>query len=914
MSSITQLSIFNKNTDAFATERGFEYQKLKSLESWLLNSINKNDEIIYYDYEEDIFQRDITMLKSTFRQIKLYSNNFSFASEEISKAVSHFFTLFCMGDYLLDEIKFVFEANSNIARKRTNNEAELLRDWYDNQEGLKEPLLSKCIAITKKIVTEFVDSHDDAIPEIAQAKAKFEQLKSNSDFWEKFTKSINWNFQGVEPEEAMANSLKEIESLVKQLPYPVKDNDIDSIVHSLHFHISQCATKENPEDRLLDAGILENKILMAIGGSEKWYGEQLDKWKSLDKIDGFRLGELYELIGLSRFYRQHQELDGHREIWSSRFIEYLVLRDLPEFSEKDILYELVFLKLCPTREFKFHDPDTTDVVGLVERYFQIVPKSVNDPLTIEETVNLYSIIRAANAFGLIDIDVAKFNAWLKDIESNIYLKLETAKINSQCAYLESLSVIEFNLKNWEDENKAQGFENGIIILKDIVNLSEEAKQYNYSNLLIRINEYIKACLKLKVAEEYPDIVNKLEDISTDLAIIVSKRKGDFSLAIQFRERGINYLRYSENPKDLLRALDYLHRSKNLLFKDETKDGFALVLLNICQVYVCIGYDFAAKYYALAAFYYSVGDEELFKRVLKSVAFIFKIDFNSGSWIHCFMGFERFIVFTGELNPDWDIETNINLRQVLLDYAFVLHSTPQLAPELNILIEHQILELGWIKEEYMDMFFDGLSQNVPTKKQVINTALSKLNDFPLNDIGPERVIQFYGYGILWKIQFINNYDFNANGEEFCAICQILFGEIKIHYPDFQFADKIESVQINLLEDDKPVPPKLISDSQIKFEWDIHLQKIAKPKPYYPIVLSTILSVLKGLDENNRDDLTVIFEDLLRKKDLGSKTTVVKSYEELHKSFYSEKEFDKFIAHAFNKLNIDINFVRKNGVVD
>jgi hypothetical protein len=197
MSSITQLSVFNKNTDAFATERGYEYQKLKTLESWLLNSVNKNDEIIYYDYEEDIFQRDITKLKSTFRQIKLYSSNFSFASEEISKAVSHFFTLFCMGDYLLDEIKFVFEANSNIARKHTNNEAELLRDWYDNQDDLKEPLLSKCIAITKKIVTEFVDSHDDAKPEIAKAKAKFEELKSSSDFWEKFTKSINWNFQGV---------------------------------------------------------------------------------------------------------------------------------------------------------------------------------------------------------------------------------------------------------------------------------------------------------------------------------------------------------------------------------------------------------------------------------------------------------------------------------------------------------------------------------------------------------------------------------------------------------------------------------------------------------------------------------------------------------------------------------------------
>ena len=73
MSSITQLNIFNKNTDAFATERGFEYQKLKTLESWLINSLQKNDEAIYYDYQEDIFHRDLKKFKSTFRQIKLLS-------------------------------------------------------------------------------------------------------------------------------------------------------------------------------------------------------------------------------------------------------------------------------------------------------------------------------------------------------------------------------------------------------------------------------------------------------------------------------------------------------------------------------------------------------------------------------------------------------------------------------------------------------------------------------------------------------------------------------------------------------------------------------------------------------------------------------------------------------------------------
>ena len=914
MASITQLSIFHKNTDASATESGFEYQKLKTLEAWLQNAIDGNDEVIYYDYEDDIFHRDLTNLKSKFRQLKLYSSNFSFASDEIRKTISHFFTLFCLGDYLLDDIEFVFEANSNIARKHGDNEAELLKDWYHNQNDLQEPLLSKCTTICKDIVSEFIDSKDGNSLEILKAKAKFKELKANSAFWIEFAKSIRWKFEGVNPEEAMGSCLREIESLVNQLSYPIKENDIQPIIHSLHFHISQCATKENPEDRLLNIQLLEHKVLSLLGDSEKWYGEQLGKWRAFEGIKEFRLGELYEIIAISRFYRQHQELDGHREIWSEILVTYLNLADLPEFCEKDIIYELIFLKLRPTKSFKFHDPDTTDIVSLTGRYFQIVPKSVNDPLTIEESVNLYSIIRRANhVFESISIDKARFDEWLNDIENVILLKLKTAKVNTKCSYLESLSMIEFNLKNWDDKNKIKGYTNGISILKQIVDLSDEAGQYNYSNLLVRINGFLRAFFQLGLSEEYPEVINQLEDISTDLTLIVSKRESNFSLAKQFRTRGIDYLKYSKNPKDMLRSLDYLHRSKDLLFKDETKDSFVLVLLNICQVYMGIGFNYAAKYYALAALFYSIQDEELFKRVSKSVSFICKIDFQNGAWFNFFMDYERFIVFTGELNPDWDIDTNIDLREILLDYAFVLCSIPYISPELGVLANHQIKELGWLKEEYMDMFIDGLSENIKTKDEVISLAKSKLADFPLNDIGKERNIQFSAYGITWNIQFENNHESCSNGEEFCAILQILLSELKTHFPDFQIIDEIKDVKFNLFEGGNLIPPKRINNTGNNFEWEIYLPKVKKPKPYYPLIMGIIVNIFKEIIDDNRG-VMAFFIDLQKDKDLGSKATIIKPYEDLYKDLYSKDLYNKFMRDGFNKLNIDGNFIRRNNVVD
>src|SRR4051812_10912610 len=110
--SITKLHIFQKNTDAVASIRGYEFQKLKTLEVWLENGISQNEELIYCEYEEDIFQRNAGTQTSKFRQIKLYSSNFSFATEEIQKALIHFFSLFTKADYLFDTVQFVFEANS----------------------------------------------------------------------------------------------------------------------------------------------------------------------------------------------------------------------------------------------------------------------------------------------------------------------------------------------------------------------------------------------------------------------------------------------------------------------------------------------------------------------------------------------------------------------------------------------------------------------------------------------------------------------------------------------------------------------------------------------------------------------------------------------------------------------------------
>lgn len=127
--SLHKLHIIGKNRDAVATQKGFTYQQLKTLEDWVSNRINNGDEDIYCEYEDDIFTQDSVSGKLTFKQIKLYSTNFSFTSESLVNALENFFSLYVKGEYSLNEVEFVFETNVSVAGRNVgDNDAKLLSD------------------------------------------------------------------------------------------------------------------------------------------------------------------------------------------------------------------------------------------------------------------------------------------------------------------------------------------------------------------------------------------------------------------------------------------------------------------------------------------------------------------------------------------------------------------------------------------------------------------------------------------------------------------------------------------------------------------------------------------------------------------------------------------------------------------
>ena len=81
--NINKLFLFSKNTDAVGSQRGYNYQTLKTLETWVENYLKNEKDDIYCEFEEDIFQKNNYDKSLKFRQIKIFSSNFSFSSYEI---------------------------------------------------------------------------------------------------------------------------------------------------------------------------------------------------------------------------------------------------------------------------------------------------------------------------------------------------------------------------------------------------------------------------------------------------------------------------------------------------------------------------------------------------------------------------------------------------------------------------------------------------------------------------------------------------------------------------------------------------------------------------------------------------------------------------------------------------------------
>jgi hypothetical protein len=208
------INVFEVNTDAIATNKGFYYQYLTILKKWVVNFIEDNNIDAFTEVDQDIKEVGDNLL---FTQVKCYTSSFSLNSEPIRNTIFDFFLLYLKNKDLVTNTKFCFATNTTIANKE-----KLLKKWIDDEELEDNELLRLCSIKIKEILTNEVKSKKNKKLSKNLSDEKRNKIKSATESFvtivdlevENFTKSIQWKFENLSPDEAIKNLKNEIDTLL----------------------------------------------------------------------------------------------------------------------------------------------------------------------------------------------------------------------------------------------------------------------------------------------------------------------------------------------------------------------------------------------------------------------------------------------------------------------------------------------------------------------------------------------------------------------------------------------------------------------------------------------------------------------------------------------------------------------------
>ncbi len=902
--SLHKLFLFSKDTDASATEQGFQYQKLKTLKTWIENRINKVDEVIYCDYEEDIFQRNLKAGKAKFRQIKLYSSNFSFSREEIQKSLAHFFMLFVKGEYKFDEVNFLFQTNSDVAKQVKGNDADLLREWAANQEALSDELRTKCRERVKGVIDEYIaETYEAKISaekktELQEAKNVYDQLSDET--WNAFISSIKWQFDAIPQEQAIPLLLEEIAALIPNLPLPINPAKVSTYISVLHFEIANRTAQDNEENRILTNKLLDVLLLNEGSEKEKWYADVYRKWSAIKEIKHFSIGAFYEVINAARHCRWEMHDSDHEALWLDLLKKYIDLDETIILCRRKAIYEYLFLKISPDPHTGRPKGKISDQQDLIRYYFKELEHR-NSFGDIEEDIILLQITQAQQLLNDPFLEEVETPRWTTEIERLIDDKIaDPANDDELCqAYeLKGHFIFHLNLTRPLKEKVSEAIE----VYKKILGPLKNATTYSIS----RLNDHLTQILNILILHGVDDeVIDSIENFSMEIEDLAVKTGKQHNSAHNLVERGIAYIN-KPSPKNYLKALDCFHKAKNLWYLLETKEGYILSLINIAQVYSALGMHMAAKYYGLCGVWASFhfGDYTTLKRISDSYAMVFHADFQQGAWISALDDFEQYINSRLEFTPEaLDLENDSLLRKTLLDLSCILAASPTLHPDLSVFVDYHKATLGWLFTDHLKNMVDAFNVKFGDKSTLEKVLSKKLSDTPLNDVGATREIMFNVLGIEWKIVFQNNADLNAITEEFCSLLQITLCEIGLLGADLHLLELPVTINISLANDYAVFARQ--QPSHEKTAWDISIPVLntkeqAKIQFHYGFLATNIKLLLNDLSLLPKDEFEKVFDDLYTKQKLGEKGLATNTYQKVYFNLLKEEDFNKSMRAAFQPL--------------
>ncbi len=919
--NINKLHIFSKNTDATASLRGYHYQILKTVKTWVENYRLDIDDHIYCDFEEDIFQLNEDSKTAKFRQIKLYSRNFSFSSEEIQKCIAHFFMLHVKTDYKSLEKEFVFEANTSVSQNREGNDAELLRNWNKHQGKLSEDLARECALKVKEIVADYIEKQAKAIDKdgkdaiVQEALLIFKSLEESD--WVDFIKQIKWEFKDVKADDEFIQLRTSIEELILDLPFHIDKDNLPSIFGELHTFVWDKATQSDIADKKLTSEELNELLLKSSNEADKWYWEVYNRWKDVDEIERVVIGEFYEAIDATRHCRIIKHFRKHKEQWLKIMELYIGKETIDDDFKRTAVYEYLWLLLSPIDIREIPEGNLKGKEDYFRFYFKDFDSFKNGK-EMEDAQSLMNIAVAAGFMDKTDLTGPEVQDWFDKMRNTLNSRIEIEQNpNEICYLLENLGTHYLFLnanRDVQDKNVQEVLEP----LEKILEKIDKAEYYNVSQLSNRLNDYVELLIETD-AEGNSDLIDSLIEFTDKLSPTVEIRSGNFRSAKDDLNRGMKYLN-SVTPKLLLRALDSFHKAKTKFKNEESFEGYVLALINIAQLYSVIGMNLAAKYYALGAAWVSIhkGDRKLLKRIADAFGIMFYADFKQGAWMNAMVSFTDYMSARNEfkgapLNPELEEMP----FKIMADLALILHVSPKLAPELKVMVEHQINNFGELGEQFIKPPLQKFEESHPTYQTIITAIERELTDVPLNDVGKTRKVNFNALGIEWTISFDNTYEMTPQSEEFCGIAQIVLAEIALSKYDFHLIRGKVEIQLEISQNFKGPAQEPSNDSIIWKAWVRHLdsQNPIEINLNTSSCVTAIRSIVSRLSLLPFDEFDTLFDSLFKESDLAGKTQLQGLYQRMYRYVFKQPNFDVIQRQNFQEVSMpNIDLPKTNKVME
>lgn len=252
------IDVFEVNTDAIATNRGFYYQYLTILKKWIFNFIEDNDFDAYSEVDQDIKEVGENLI---FTQVKCYTSNFSLNSEEVKNTLFNFFILYQKNKEFSYDTTFCFSTNTSISSRE-----KLLSRWINDENLSDEKLRKLCIGKIKETLIKETKSKKNKKLSLKKSKEKQDLIKLSAtnlieiinNEVETFTRKIKWNFESLSPDEAIIKLKSEIENLLENNKF--QNRPVSLLFGVFISEIYKRSQEKNPENRSLTKKTIINLL------------------------------------------------------------------------------------------------------------------------------------------------------------------------------------------------------------------------------------------------------------------------------------------------------------------------------------------------------------------------------------------------------------------------------------------------------------------------------------------------------------------------------------------------------------------------------------------------------------------------------------------------------------------------------